>query len=98
MSSKLSARPPPGPAPWSASSGRLRHRPPSLFHNRFFDVAELVLAEEHFLADKERRRAEGAAVDRISCQLEQFLFHIVLLCPRHQPVGIEPGGFECGAE
>src|ERR1700676_3925142 len=33
--------------------------------NHLLDLAQLLLAEKHFLADKEGRRAERAALDRI---------------------------------
>ena len=32
--------------------------------DQFLDLAQLLLAEKHFLADKERRRAERSVLDR----------------------------------
>src|SRR3954469_18377948 len=60
-----------------------------LFDDRFLDVAKLILAEKHFLPDKEGRRTECAAVDRVGGQVDQPLLDVILLRPRHQPFDID---------
>src|SRR5262245_12432308 len=64
----------------------------------FLDVAQLVLAEEHLLADEKRRRTENATTDRVGGEVNQPLLDVVLLSPRDQAVDIDAGGFECRAE
>ncbi len=70
-------------------SGGFRQRAAGLLDDRFLDVTELILAEEHFLADEEGRRAKGAAVDRIGRQIDQPFLDVVLLRARNQPVDVD---------
>ena len=62
-----------------------------LFDNRFLDIAQLVLAEEHFLADKERRRAERSPCNCVIGILNQLFLDIILLRTDDQAVDIDTG-------
>src|SRR6266849_10885529 len=66
----------------------------SLSRNQFLDLAQLLLAEKHFLADKESRRAEGAALDRGLRVLDQLRLDVGVLGAREQLWRIEAGGGE----
>src|SRR5262249_55950474 len=55
------------------------------------DFAQLLLAEEHLLADKESRRAECAALDRRLRVLEQLCLHIRLLRAGQQLRAVKAG-------
>src|ERR1700676_3778013 len=57
-----------------------------LFDDLFLDIPELVLAEEHFLADEKRRRAETSARHRVGGVVDQLLFDVVLLGAGNQAV------------
>src|SRR6266851_8293119 len=61
-----------------------------LFDDRFFDIAELILAEEHFVADEERGRTKCTAVDGVGCQLDQPFLDVILLRARNQSFDIDP--------
>ena len=52
---------------------------------------KLLLAEEHFLADEEGRRAERAALDGVLRVLDQLGLHVGVLRARQQFCGIEAG-------
>src|SRR6202790_5844035 len=67
-------------------SGRVR-----LFDDRFLDIAELVLAEEHLLANEKRRRAETSARHRVGGVVDQLLLDVVLLGAGNQAVDIDAG-------
>ena len=69
--------------------GRFGDGPAGLFDDGFLDVAELVLAEEHFRSDEEGGRAKGAAVDRVGRQIDQPFLDVVLLRPRDQALETE---------
>src|SRR5580658_1068298 len=81
----------------SASGGSGADRS-ELLDNLFFYIAQLVLSEEHLTADKECRRAEGAAVDRIGGVLDQLFLDVVLLGTGNQPVDVDAGRLEGAAE
>src|ERR1700730_16420144 len=69
--------------------------PKSFPQNHLFDLAQLLLAEKHFLADKECRRAECAALDRGLGILDQLCLDVGLLSAREQPCRIEAGRGQC---
>ena len=56
----------------------------SFARNQFLDLAQLLLAEKHFLADEEGRRAERAALDRRLRVLDQLRLDVGLLRAREQ--------------
>src|SRR5580698_2946809 len=64
----------------------------SLSQHHLLDVAQLLLAEEYFVADKECRRAESATLDRTLRVLDQPGLHVGLASAREQPFGVESGG------
>src|SRR5579864_6201904 len=61
------------------------------FADRFLNIAQLVLAEEDFLADKEGGRAECAAVDGILRQLDEAVLDVGLLGAREEAIEIDAG-------
>src|SRR6266851_2011441 len=71
-------------------------RPPrndgkSLTRNQLLDLAQLLLAEKHFLADEEGRRAEGAAFDRRLRVLDQLRLDVPFLRAGEQFCCVEAG-------
>ena len=58
----------------------------------FLDIAKLVLAKEHFHAHEECWATERATIDRVLGQFPQAVLYILMVCPRHQPVGVKPRG------
>src|SRR6516164_749951 len=68
------------------ASRRLALRHLQLRHDFFLDVAQAVLAEKDFVADKEGRRTEGAACHRLAGVLDQLLLDVVQLRARNQAV------------
>ena len=71
-----------GPSPEEASV---------LPRDQFLDFAQLLLAEEHFRADEEGRRAERAALDGDLRVLDQLRLDVGLQRAREQFCGIEAG-------
>src|SRR5438552_11804548 len=69
----------------TVESGRLFAR------DHFLDLAKLLLAEKHFLADEEGRRAERAALDGGLGVLDQPRLDIGVLRTRQQFCCIEAG-------
>src|SRR5437667_12140940 len=69
--------------------GRLGNRFPGLLDNRLLDVAELILAEEHFLSNEEGRRAKGSPADRIVGQIDQPFLDVILLRAGDKSVDID---------
>jgi hypothetical protein len=69
-----------------------------LFDDRFLDVAELILAEEHLLSNKERRRAECSPADSIGRQIDQPLLDVILLHAHNQSIDIDARRDECAAK
>src|ERR1700734_2319651 len=60
--------------------------------DHFLDLAQLLLAEKHFLADKECRRAEGAALHGRLGVFDQFCLYVGILRTRQQLCPVEAGG------
>src|SRR5580693_7643552 len=65
--------------PQSSILGRFGNQAVGLFDDRLLDVTGLILAEEHLLSDKERRRAERAPANRVGCQIDQPFLDVILL-------------------
>src|SRR6202140_5464902 len=65
--------------------------PKSFAQNHLFDLAQLLLAEKHYLADKECRRAECGALARGLGLLDQLCRGPGLLSTPEQPCRIEAG-------
>src|SRR5581483_3829257 len=57
--------------------------------NQFFHLAQLLLAEEHLLADEEGRRAERAAVDGGLGVSDQLALHVGFLRARQEFRAVE---------
>ena len=81
--------------------GRFRNRLAGLLDDRLLDVAELVLAEEHFLSNEESRRAKCSAVDRVGGPIDQPLLDVILLrtdrinvLPINDPIGVVVRGMD----
>src|SRR5271154_6955696 len=60
----------------------------------FLHVAQLIFAEEHFLADEEGRRTERSAIDGVLREFQQAVLHVRLLRSREQVVEIDIRGNE----
>ena len=70
----------------------IRHSLPYHFPETISSTSrKLLLAEEHFLADEEGRRAERAALDRGLGVLDQLRLDVGVLRTREQFCGIEAG-------
>src|SRR3954453_2793593 len=67
----------------------------SLARDHFLDIAQLFLAEKHFLADEEGRRAERAAFDGRLGVLDQFRLDVGILGTGEQLCSVGLGGDEC---
>src|SRR5689334_24254922 len=59
--------------------------------HHFLDVAQLLLAEKHFLADEEGRRTECAALHRRLRVLHQLRLDLRILRAREQFCRVQPG-------
>src|SRR5690242_2677523 len=73
--------------PASPGTARLNLRS----RNLLLDIAQLVLAEENLVADKESGAAERAARDRRLGVLQETLLDLGLLRARDQPCAVESG-------
>src|SRR5437868_6763169 len=63
----------------------------SAARNKLLDLAQLFLAEKHFVTDKERRRAERTSRHRHFRVLDKLRLDFRFLRPREQLWGIEAG-------
>src|SRR4051812_42325295 len=70
-------------------SRRFAREDESPSENHLFDVAQLLLAEEYFVADEEGRRAEGAALDRALRIFDELRLHLGLPCAGEQLGAVE---------
>jgi hypothetical protein len=59
--------------------------------NRFFHVAQLVFPKKHFLADEECWRPKRPTIDGVLGQVQQAIFHILLLRTCEQSIEIDVG-------
>src|SRR5579872_2377235 len=62
--------------------------------NHLLDITQLFLAEEDFLADKESRRAERAALDCGLCVLDQLRLDVGIPGAREQFDRIDAGRYQ----
>src|SRR6266849_1172466 len=74
---------------WLKRPTRLTPMTVSMARNQFLDLAQLLLAEKHLLADEEGGRAERAAVDGCLRVLDQLRLDLGLLRARKQFCRIE---------
>src|SRR5438876_9914187 len=63
----------------------------SFSRNQLLDLAQLLLAEKHFLANEESRRPERAAFDRGLRVLDQFRLDVGILRARKEFCRVEAG-------
>src|SRR5260370_33350979 len=80
------------------SFGPSRNDEASFPRHHLLDLAQLLLAEEHLLADEEGRRAERAALDGRLRILDQLGLHVRLLRACETLCPVEPARSEhcCG--
>src|SRR5580692_8556550 len=67
-------------------------------HDKLFYVAQSILSEEDFIADKERGRAKRPALDRSLGVVEQRIFGFASLDQLEQSSGIKPRFHKGGAK